>query len=304
MPTDRAERAVRPVTDADMPQLFLAADRASLDAQARFVNGTRLRLALVVLSALLTVTAWRVGSPEIDVLAVGSTVLFVGALVLEGLLWSARPDRTWYDARAVAESAKTLAWKFAVRGEPFLDHGVSEADATRRLVERLEEVRGRFQDLDLAPVDAESVTAWMHDERRARWEDRRQLYLIERIRQEKAWYADRARYNQRRSSQWRGVLVSLELLGVVASLLAAFVEDLPLIAPALAAMVGAGAAWMETKQHQVNARAYTAAVADLAQAEAKLKVAASEHEWAKEVRNAEDAISREHTLWLASRAEM
>ena len=81
----------RKVTDADMPQLFQAADRASLDAQSAFINGTRLRLVLVVLAAALGVTAWRVGKSDIDVLAVTATLLFVGALLVEGLLWKSRP---------------------------------------------------------------------------------------------------------------------------------------------------------------------------------------------------------------------
>lgn len=286
-----------------MPQLFLAADKASLDAQTHFINGTRLRLLLVVLSAASAVTAWRVGASKIDVLAIVSTLLFVGALMVEALLWRGRPDKTWYDARAVAESAKTLAWKFAVRGEPFLDEGLTESEMARRVVKRLNDVRVQFRGLDLAPVDAKSVSTWMSDQRRASWEDRKKVYLAERLHQQKTWYADKAKYNKRRSTQWRTALVALEFLGVITSLVAAFQSWLPLLAPVLAAMVGAGVAWMETKQHDFNSRAYAAAVFDLAQAETKLEVAESEQEWAMEVSNSEDAISREHTLWLASRIE-
>jgi hypothetical protein len=293
----------RRFTDADMPQLFLAADKTSLDAQAAFIGGTRLRLLLVVLSAASAITAWRVGASGVDVLALVSTLLFVGALMVEGVLWRDRPDKTWYDARAVAESAKTLAWKFAVRGEPFLDEGLSEAEISRRFVERLNEVRLQFRRLDLAAVDAQSVSTWMRNQRRASWDDRKTVYLVERLRQQKKWYADKAEYNKRRSTQWRTALVALEFLGVVASLVAAFQVWLPLLTPVLAAMVGAAVAWMETKQHNFNSRAYAAAVADLAQAEARLEVAESEQEWAMEVSNAEEAISREHTLWLASRTE-
>ena len=294
----------RTVTDDDMPQLFQAADKASLTAQSNFVNGTRLRLALVVLSAALGVTAWRVGAAHVDVLALLSTLLFVGALLVEGLLWRERPDQAWYDARAVAESAKTLAWKFAVRGEPFLDEGLSEPEMVRKVIDRLDDIRGQFRGLDLAAVDAKSVSSWMQEQRRATWEERRAVYLSERLLDQKRWYAKKAHYNRRRSSQWRTALVVVEFLGVVASLATALSQYAPLFGPALAALVGAVVAWMETKQHDSNARAYAAAVADLAQAENRLEVAQTEQEWATEVLNAEEAISREHTLWLASRTEL
>jgi hypothetical protein len=287
-----------------MPQLFKAADKASLNAQNHFVNGTRLRLGLVVLSAALGVAAWRVGASQVDVVAIISTLLFVGALLVEGLLWKGRPDKTWYDARAVAESAKTLAWKFAVRGEPFLDEGLSEPDMIRRVVATLEDIRRQFRNLDLAPINAKSVSPWMQDQRRAPWEERRAVYLSERLLDQKDWYAKKAAYNKRRSGQWRIALVVLEFLGVVASLAAVFSSSVPLFAPALAALVSAVVAWMETKQHDFNARAYSAAVADLAQAETRLEIAETEQAWSNEVKNAEEAISREHTLWLASRTEL
>lgn len=296
--------STRAVTHDDMPQLFQAADKASLAAQAKFVNGTRLRLALVVLSATLGFTAWRVGASDIDVLAIFSTLLFVGALLTEGLLWRARPDKTWYDARAVAESSKTLAWKFAVRGEPFLDEGLSEAEMVRRVIASLDEVRGQFRGLELAAIDAKSVSQWMREQRRAPWEERRDVYLTERLLDQKRWYVEKADHNRKRSNQWRTALVAIEFLGVAASLGVAFSSTVPLFGPALAALVGAVVAWMETKQHDFNARAYAAAVADLAQAENRLDVAQTEQEWATEVLNAEEAISREHTLWLASRTEL
>lgn len=295
---------IRSVTDEDMPQLFKAADRASLDAQNYLVKGKRMRLVLVVLSAAMGATAWRVGASHVDVLAILSTLLFVGALLIEGLLWKGRPDRTWYDARAVAESAKTVAWKFAVRGEPFRDEGMSEREMLLQVVGTLEDIRLQFRGLDLAAINAKSVSPWMQEQRLSPWDERKALYLHERLLDQKTWYTKKATYNKRRSGQWRAALVVLEFLGVVTSLAVAFSSSVPLFAPMVAALVAAIVAWMETKQHDFNARAYSAAVADLAQAEARLEIAETEQEWANEVKNAEEAISREHTLWLASRTEL
>ncbi|MDT9591838.1 DUF4231 domain-containing protein [Nocardioides zeae] len=289
------------VTDDDMPQLFQAADRASTGAQEWFVRGTRFRLGLLVLAAAMGIAVWRVGAADIDVLAIVSTVLFVLAILVEGVLWKSRPDKTWYDARAVAESAKTLAWKFAVRSEPFSDPSVDEATMARRLLSRFDEIRRQFPDLELAAVNAQSISPWMKRQRQADWPDRRSVYLRERLQNQKNWYEGKAGYNRGRSNQWRFALIALEFLGFVASLAAAFYEWTPMIAPVIAALVAAVVAWLEAKQHDFNARAYAAAVHDLAQAEARLQLVRTEAEWATEVESAEEAISREHTLWLASR---
>ncbi|WP_426241648.1 DUF4231 domain-containing protein [Nocardioides sp. LHG3406-4] len=295
--------ALRKVTDDDMPQLFQAADKSSLNAQTAFVDGTRLRLGLVVLAAALGVTAWRVGASNIDVLAVASTLLFVGALLVEGFLWKSRPDKTWYDARAIAESAKTLAWKYAVRGEPFNDPDMSEEDTTRSLLDRLNGIQRQYSHVGLEAVNVPAVSQWMREQRQDSWSERKEVYRRLRLVDQKDWYAKKAKYNKERSTQWRVALVATEFLGVVASLLSAFSESVPLFGPALAALVVAVVAWLETKQHDFNARAYSAAVSDLAQAEARLDIAEDEAAWAQEVENAEEAISREHTLWLASRNE-
>lgn len=292
------------VTNEDLPQLFRAADQASIAAQKQYIAGTLLRLLLMVVSALLGVAAWRVGASNVDVLGLASVVLFSFALMAEGFLWKWRPDKAWYDARAVAESAKTLAWRFAAKGEPFLDDTASEEAVARRLVERVTAVRQQYPGLELAPVEGKVVTDWMRELRKQSWPRRRCVYLAQRLEDQKGWYSRNARKDKRRSSQYRLALVVLEAIGLVASLLAAFFESFPLIAPAVAAAVGAVIAWMETKQHDFNARAYAAAVADLAQAQSRIELATSEKEFALELSNTEEAISREHTLWLASRTNL
>jgi hypothetical protein len=290
------------VPDTDMPQLFLAADAASLEGQRQYVRGTRARLVLVSGAALCGVTSWRVGKGEVDLLALLAVVLFVLALLVEGALWRSRPDKIWYDARAVAESAKTLAWKFAVCAEPF-PSDMAPAAAVTSLIDRLDVVGKQYPHLHLAPVDAELVTTWMSSQRTASWSERRQVYLDARLRDQKSWYSNKAKYNASRSNQWRTALVGLEFAGFLFALVEALQKDVPTLSAALAAVVGAVVAWVETKRHDVNSRAYGAAVSDLARAEAKLQHVEDEPAWALEVNDAEDAISREHTLWLASRSQ-
>jgi len=286
-----------------MPQLFQAADQASLEAQRAYVGGTRNRLLLLGAAALLGIFTWRVGVARIDIFALVGMGIFVAALLIDSNLWRERPDKAWYDGRAVAESTKTLAWKFAVGALPF-PTDLSREDAAQALLERMQSVREQFRDLQLTPLDVPLISEWMILQRESTLEERRQSYLAARIRDQKGWYSRKASYNRTRAKWWRSALVLLEFAGVASSLWAAFSESVAALAPAIAALVVAVVAWTETKQHDANARAYAAAVADLASAEAKLQLAVTEESWAREVDDAEEAISREHVIWLATRSRL
>ena len=60
-------------------------------------------------------------------------------------------------------------------------------------------------------------------------------------------------------------------------------------------------AWLQTKQHQTLATAYTVTALELASVRSKIAYQNNEADWAKFVSDAEEAFSREHTLWKASR---
>lgn len=288
------------VPDSSMPQLFQAADSASLDGQRSYVGGIRRRLLCLIVAAVSGIVAWRVGDGRIDVLGLVGMLAFIGAMIQESVLWRHRPDKAWYDGRAVAESAKTLAWKYAVGGLPF-PISMTIDDATRGLVDKLEELRRQFSSLELSPVAASQVSNWMKEIRSKPLDERRKTYIKSRLRDQQNWYEKKAHYNKKRSEQWRAALFILEFAGVVASLVTAVVQTSLMLGPALAMIAAAAIAWVETKQHDSLARAYSAACTDLSNAEAKLMIADSEDAWSREVDDAEEAISREHVVWLATR---
>jgi hypothetical protein len=262
------------VAESEFPPLYTAADRNSLDGQRRYLNATRLRLAMLVLAAAFGLFTWRTAGG--DVAGIGAAVAFVVALLAELYLLQARPDRLWYDGRAVAE---------------------------RLLLERFRQIAGDLRGAHLVPV-ADVDDQLGPELRRLRGlplEERRTLYRRERIGGQQAWYARAARGNERRATQWSLALTSLEALGLAGGVLkatGALGVDLLGLAGAL---VAAGAAWVNAKQHQTLANAYAVASQELAAISGQVDWAATEPEWAHFVDQAEEAISREHTLWRASR---
>lgn len=93
-----------------------------------------------------------------------------------------------------------------------------------------------------------------------------------------------------------------EAAGFIAALLKSFeVLDVDLFSLALA-LAATGAAWLELRQHESLARAYSIATQELASVYTRLENVTDEAVWASSVDDAEEAISREHTLWRASRS--
>ncbi|MDH2429001.1 DUF4231 domain-containing protein [Sphaerisporangium sp. TRM90804] len=292
-----------PLPDDALPGLFQAADQASLHGQKRYITSTALRLALIVLAAVTAALSLRVGAAKVDVMALVTAVAFVGTALVEVYLLADRPSQTWYDGRALAESAKTLAWRYAVGGAPYTRTGDAEEEqaAGQRFRRELESLLIDAPETGIEATTAPAISPRLRELRAAAFEERKQAYLTGRILDQQRWYSSKATLNRSRAHSWRIALLAMELLGVVAALLRAFgvlAIDLPGIA---AAVVGAGAAWLAVKQHDSLARAYAFAANELAIARSRLEDATDEPRWAAEVADAEEAVSREHTMWRASR---
>jgi hypothetical protein len=259
---------------------------------------TRVRLGLVLVAAAVGVAAAH--ADNLDWLAWFGAAAFIAATFVEMFLRRTRPERVWYDGRAAAESAKSLAWRYSVGGDPFPP---MDRDADRGLVDQLHEVVRVLPGTHLVPDDpaGQQVTEAMRRLRAAPLSVRREAYRSGRVQDQKSWYGRRARENESGLQRWSAVLVVLELAGAVACILQAAGRiglDLAAIA---AAFVAAGVAWLETRQHGAVASAYAVAHHELGMIEARIEDAATDDEWSAFVAESEEAISREHMLWRASR---
>jgi hypothetical protein len=285
-----------------LPGLFQATDQASNDAQRRFLFASRLRLGFLVLAAATGVSPILINN-TVDLAAAGTVLALSGAVGVEVWLLTEHPERTWYDGRALAESAKTLAWRFAVGGAPF-GQPLDSATAERQLVDQLTKLLRDAPPSGIGPSSLPPVTDEMRLLRAADFEQRRAAYISERIEGQAEWYQVKAEYNLTQARRWRVALLTIETLGVLAALLRAIgVVGLD-VAGIVAAVAAAGVAWLSLKQHESIARAYTYAAHELAIAANRLHNLTDESEWESEVDNAEEAISREHIMWRASRSTL
>jgi hypothetical protein len=297
-----AELVSGSLDDADLPALYRAADRASLHGQRRQMRGVAVSLGLTLVAAVFGAFSLRFGGRPIDWSATAAAAAFIAAILVSAYLIQAEPASAWFDGRAAAESTKTLAWQYAVGGKRFRADG---SNADEEMLTELGQVSSQLGDLPILPSAADQeITPRMRELREAPIEARVQAYTRGRIEQQIHWYTQMAQWNAKRASLWRLVTVALQGAGATGAILkASGVVKVDVLGIAAAA-AAAAAAWLETKDHATLARAYTMTVHDLHLVRERLTILPSpldEQSWAEFVNDAEQAISREHTLWLARR---
>jgi hypothetical protein len=291
------------LSDGDLPPLYQAADKSSMEAQSRFLWATRFRLFGLTGAALFGLFTWKCGSSPVDWSGVLAASCFVIALVVEGFLYRAKPERTWYEGRAAAESVKTLSWRYGVGGEPFNVETDEEKRIADLFLARLKSLFDVIKDLDLAaPTTSEGqITPRMREVRALPLAKRKDIYEHGRVEDQQKWYQAKANSNKRYANRWTGTMLAIEIAGVIFGILKAIgvIEgDLLTFSGVILATT---TAWIQTKQYRTLATAYTVTALELASVRSKIANQHSEAEWAKFVDDAEEAFSREHTLWKASR---
>lgn len=292
-----------PLTDMDLPSIFRASDAESLLGQRRQVRITATLLALTVAAAISATITVKVTAHHIDVGGVLAALAFLLGLGCVGYLQRRRPERSWYGGRAIAESARTLAWLYAVGGGLFNVITCNRPDD--ELIAKFDLIAERFDLPGLSdPITDNQITENMRAVRSSSLEQRRSAYLAGRIEAQMDWYERKAAWNARQENAWRGAILVLLSIGLAAAI-ARVASLLTFNLLSLAAVtVAATVAWLEAKDHGTLAEAYAATAIDLDLAKDRaLKITKdsedAEDAWSQFVERAEHAISREHTLWLA-----
>lgn len=290
--------------EEDLPSAYRAANSLSIAGQKSYMRHTRFRLACMVLAAMsAALSAARFLPSRGQTMLIGiSLLLFILTLIAEIALLIAKPEQLWYKGRAVAESTKTLAWKFAMRAAPF--QGASQDDTAEiYLTDQLREVCREAPDMFGAHLtESIQITQSMREIRASPLTVRQKAYLGGRIEDQRKWYQDKAIQNQRKAKQWRTFLLLLEFIGATGSLILLVKISSFDIGGIIAAGVASGGAWMEVKQFSTSASAYSLTASELSLTASEGERVVTEEDFQEYVNSAERAISREHTMWLARRS--
>lgn len=314
------------LNDSDLPPLFHDADRRAIEAQKLFFAWLQWELILLGLGVLvgamngvtdhigpvpLMIPPFTVGGVRLATLSafeIAEAALLAIALVARLVRVIARPERLWYEARAVAESVKSIAWRYAVGGEPFQE--ANTPDELNAIVDdRFNGIRAdlsKYKAPD-AVVQRHQVTPMMRAIRALPLEARKRIYRADRVENQQEWYQKKARFNRTRALQAHITLIAVEVFAVLAALLPVALTALhifPLNLQSLMANIaGGGAAWMQAKRYEDLNASYKVTSSELLQVSKNIDNQTTEAAWAHFIENVEGSMSREHQLWRATRTD-
>ena len=251
------------------------------------------------MAAVAGVGSFRVGVAQLDVLAAIGATAFLSALAATVLRSAKRTERDWYGGRAAAESLRTLAWRYAVGGDPF-PTSLNGRIARGRYLDRIQLVLNELIDTPLPAVghDGDELTIAMQAVRDADLAERRNIYRRDRIDDQISWCGGRANKHERLARIWLATTVLANIVGLVGSGLKFFGSiDLEVLGVA-AACASAAIGWSQLNQHRTNMAVYRLAARELSIIRSRI-AAVPDESWPAFVSDSEEAISREHVMWAA-----
>lgn len=282
----------------EYPALYETANRLSANAQWLHFLLLKAEYTLLTIAAIFTL---NLCSSRLYYVAY-ALIFFLSLGVTLARQWL-KPEQDWYRGRALAESIKTSCWRYCMRAEPF---GASDSDI---------ETRAEFRNHLMAILQAnrhigskfppdedakDQITASMEALRGQDLENRKQVYELHRIKEQRQWYTDRARQNDRSSRKWLWVGIGAYIVAIIFVLLQIAYPDwkfwptAPLIVFA-SSIVG----WMQIRKFNELASAYTLTAHEIGIIQGRLAEISGDESFAEFVNEAEQAFSREHTQWVA-----
>lgn len=280
------------------PALFTSSDNYSIKAQANYNMLNKWTLITLVSSTIfssLTQENWAIWT---------STTLILISAILSTIMLVLKFEKGWYEGRAVAESIKTLCWKFMTGAKPF-SIDLNEIKSQNLLIENFKKVIGHKKDFftligsDFA--ENEQLPIELLNIRKLSKEQRISIYKTERLEKQKKWYTDKTTENKKWTKISFAIIIITQILTLISLVLKIKFKFEFSIAPILVTLSTAFIAWLQLRRYQELSQSYLITATELSLIKSKINQVESERDFSEFVDDSENAISREHTLWLARR---
>ena len=205
------------MTFTEYPSMFKQSDSLAKDAQRNHLRLVRAKVSLLILVGVIAAVTWD----QVSTLRIAGGVLLITFLVLSisltAIIHEKRFEETWFGARALAESIKAETWNFTMKLKPY-GNMLNDNEAENHFLERLREIFREHHTISstLQPHlhEGEQITQRMKQVRIEAFDNRKEIYVQNRIRDQMIWYSSKAGLNKKRASQWLIITWTFELLAV------------------------------------------------------------------------------------------
>ena len=281
--------------EQDFPSLYRSANEASLASQKHFFRALKVHLGTLIVAAALSI----INIPHWSIAAL-QLLSLLSALGCSIYLFARRPDRLWYAGRAVAESIKTITWRYICRAEPFQGEDAGAQNEFRQKLRAIVEQNREVCQALTEHLDGAQITPVMDQMRDRPLDERRATYAADRIADQLTWYAKKAGFNRRMSKGFFWLLVVTNAGAVVCAVLRIVYPDqafwpTDVFVAAAASLLS----WMQAKRFSELAGSYALAAHEISLIKEQSLLPDTDEKFSLFVGDAENAFSREHTQWVA-----
>ncbi|MFY7819709.1 MAG: DUF4231 domain-containing protein [Rhodoluna sp.] len=286
------------MTEAEFPALYRAADAASNSAQATFLRAQQLNFVFLVGGAVCALL-----EPTRE-LAIASAMCFLSSLGIYAYIQQRGFQAIWYRARALAESVKTATWRLVMGAQPFdqEDERVRLEAFRQLLSELLRQNQGIGKYLTGGWSGEDQVTPALLTTMRADFNVKKQIYLKNRIDDQRQWYTTKSVSNERASRHFFTLICLAYGIAIILLLFKIASPDLQYLPIEVLAVVATSLiAWKQLKRFDELASAYSLTAHELGIIKSRFSAVENRDALAAFVSDAENAFSREHTQWAARR---
>jgi hypothetical protein len=295
------KKVVRSCGSMNFPALFANADAGARRNRARHFGALGVELGCLVASTGLS--NWLVP---------GSDLTHGAALIVPGLLFAAFAARVvreaatyeskWFGCRAIAESTRSLSWRYMMRSSPFErpDSAANDERFALELSGVSERLPHALEAVPILRLGASEITETMREVRALDVSRRAHLYHRERVLQQQTWYErGAARYKSARAV-WTWLSLLSDVGAAALAILAVRSNSTSWGAAIVLAAVAASAiAWSQAHRHSQTSQSYRLVAQALAFMAARQASVVDERTSDTYVSEVEGLISREHNVWLA-----
>jgi hypothetical protein len=286
-------------TDADYPGLYQCADIASQESQ-KFYYG----ILISYLVSLIMISMIPLLNLPLNTNNFSLALLFIISLALMIWLVVKKPEESWYNGRAVAESVKTRTWRWMMKADPY--NNESEDYSSRLFIQNLKEILKQNEKLGELLGNDSALSKPLSDKMKAirasGIQERLEYYIKNRILEQSNWYMEKTILNRNRTRFWFIILVSVHFLAIVFLLYQIMDNTITFPIEFLTVCAGAVISWIQTKRYRQLAAAYTLAVHEITLIKYESDGIKDEIRLSEFVINSENAFSREHTQWVARKS--
>ena len=287
----------------DYPQLFSESDQTAIDKQKRYYQLIRLKITVLLFVGLIT----SIAIPADPFIRTPTAILLAAIMVLSIALTAytstRNVDKIWLSSRKMAEDVKSKTWKFMMKVGEF-NGSLSNSDAEKKFLDELREILHQnsivCSELPLQSTDSTQITDFMQETRKKPLKDRINIYLKDRLHDQRCWYAGRAKWNKTRENGWFIGTWVLELIAVIlAAINIAMVN--PIVSPLGVALSAAGGivTWINSRSYREPAESYAIIFHELSIIESRRRSVISEKDLVNLVNDVEQLIKQEHSIWLS-----